>query len=115
MTIFRITHWQPWTWLAFALVMLGTWQTAQASVCTQEIAKVDHALKKQYAPDITFWNLLGCQICLGSELRKDAVVTKAQVREISFWRNVAYMHDARKDEATCLDSLKTPKKLLRMI
>lgn len=87
----------------------------QAMPCAQEIAKVDSALKKQYAPDITLWNLFGCQICLGSELRKDAVVTKSQVREISFWRNVAYLHASRKDEVTCLDSLKIPKKLLRMI
>jgi hypothetical protein len=98
-----------------ALLLASMWTLTQAGQCTQEIAKVDHALKKQYAPDITFWNLLGCQICLGSELRKDAVVTKAQVREISFWRNVAYMHDARKDDVTCMDSLKTPKKLLRMM
>jgi hypothetical protein len=87
---------------------------AQAQTCAKELAAVDQAVKKQYGADRTWKNILGCPVCLDGELRKDAIVTKAQIKEISYFRNIAYMHMNRGDDKMCRDSLKVPKRLLRV-
>jgi 4-hydroxy-3-methylbut-2-en-1-yl diphosphate synthase IspG/GcpE len=91
-----------------------THATSLAQTCMKEISAVDQAVKKQYGADRTWKNILGCPICLDGELRKDAIVTKAQIKEISYFRNIAYMQMNRGDEKMCHESLKTPKRLLRV-
>ena len=53
-------------------------------------------------------------VFLGSELRKDAIVTKSQIKEISFHRNIAYVQLTRGNDQQCADALKIPKKMLRI-
>ena len=60
-----------------------------AGRCSTEMSAVDQKIRKQYGEDLTWWTILGCPVCLGAELRKDAIVTKAQIKEISFHRNIA--------------------------
>ena len=99
-----------------ALLLFGvlTHASALAQTCMKEISAVDQAVKKQYGADRTWKNILGCPICLDGELRKDAIVTKAQIKEISYYRNIAYMQMNRGDDKMCHESLKIPKRLLRV-
>ena len=53
-------------------------------------------------------------VFLGSELRKDAIVTKSQIKEISFHRNIAYVQLTRGNDQQCVNALKIPKKMLRI-
>lgn len=87
---------------------------ALAGRCEADMSAIDSKLRKQYGEDLTWWNILGCPVCLGSELRKDAIVTKSQIKEISFHRNIAYMQLTRGNDQQCVDALKTPKRLLRI-
>lgn len=98
------------------LLLLGvfTHTTTLAQTCMKEISAVDQAVKKQYGADRTWKNILGCPICLDGELRKDAIVNKAQIKEISYFRNIAYMQMNRGDDKMCHESLKIPKRLLRV-
>ena len=98
------------------LLLFGAFASvsALAQTCMKEISAVDQAVKKQYGADRTWKNILGCPICLDGELRKDAIVTKAQIKEISYFRNIAYMQMTRGDDKMCHESLKTPKRLLRV-
>ncbi len=100
----------------FALLLWGvlSFTTAHAQTCAKELAAVDQAVKKQYGADRTWLNILGCPICLDGELRKDAIVNKAQIKEISYFRNIAYMQMNRGDDKMCRESLKLPKRLLRV-
>lgn len=97
-----------------AWCVFGGFGAAHASQCQRDLSAVDTALKKQYGEDITWWNILGCPVCIGSELRKDAVVNKSQIKEISFKRNIAYMQMIRGNDALCVDSLKPAKRMLRI-
>lgn len=87
---------------------------AWAGRCEADMSAIDSKLRKQYGEDLTWWNILGCPVCLGSELRKDAIVTKSQIKEISFHRNIAYKQLTRGNDQQCVDALKTPKRLLRI-
>jgi len=87
---------------------------ASASQCKKDLAAVDAGIGKQYGEDRTWWNILACPVCLGSELRKDAIVSKLQILEISSMRNIAYLQMSRGDERLCVDTLKTPKRMLRL-
>lgn len=100
----------------FALLLWGvlSYSAAHAQTCAKELAAVDQAVKKQYGADRTWLNILGCPICLDGELRKDAIVNKAQIKEISYFRNIAYMQMNRGDDKMCHESLKVPKRLLRV-
>ena len=100
--------------LAFLLWGALSFTTANAQTCAKELAAVDQAVKKQYGTDRTWWNILGCPVCLDGELRKDAIVNKAQIKEISYFRNIAYMQMNRGDDKMCHESLKVPKRLLRV-
>jgi hypothetical protein len=88
--------------------------TAHAATCAEDIAAVDKALHAQYKSDVPWWDILACRIMLESDLRKDAIVTTAQIKEISYYRNIAYMQRSRGDEKMCKESMKIPKKLLRI-
>ncbi len=85
-----------------------------AGNCATDMAAVDKALRSQYGADRTWLNILGCPICLDGELRKDAIVNKSQIKEISSFRTIAYMQHARGDEKMCVESLKQPKRMLRV-
>jgi hypothetical protein len=87
---------------------------AWAGRCEADMSAVDNKIRKQYGEDLTWWNILGCPVCLGSELRKDAIVTKSQIKEISFHRNIAYVQLTRGNDQQCMDALKIPKRMLRL-
>lgn len=98
-------------WIGFlSSVVAPAW----AGRCEADMSAVDKKIRKQYGEDLTWWNILGCPVCLGSELRKDAIVTKSQIKEISFHRNIAYVQLTRGNDQQCVDALKVPKKLLRI-
>lgn len=87
---------------------------AWAGRCEADMSAVDNKIRKQYGEDLTWWTILGCPVCLGGELRKDAIVTKAQIKEISFHRNIAYVQLTRGHDQQCVDALKIPKRMLRL-
>ena len=87
---------------------------ARAGRCEADMSAVDNKIRKQYGEDLTWWTILGCPVCLGGELRKDAIVTKSQIKEISFHRNIAYVQLTRGNDQQCVDALKIPKRLLRI-
>ena len=87
---------------------------AHAGSCSDDLTAVDKALRSQYGADRTWKNILACPIVLDGELRKDAIVNKAQIKEISYFRNIAYMQHNRGDDHMCQESLKKPKRLLRV-
>ena len=93
---------------------LGLASYAHAGSCSDDLTAVDKALRSQYGADRTWKNILACPIVLDGELRKDAIVNKAQIKEISYFRNIAYMQHNRGDEQMCQESLKKPKRLLRV-
>ncbi|MBU3647220.1 MAG: hypothetical protein FGM56_03990 [Limnohabitans sp.] len=99
-------------WLT--LICLGLTASVYAGSCADDLSAVDKALRSQYGADRTWRNILACPIVLDGELRKDAIVNKAQIKEISYFRNIAYMQYNRGDEQMCQDSLKKPKRLLRV-
>jgi hypothetical protein len=51
---------------------------------------------------------------MDGKLRKDAIVNTEQIKEISYFRNIAYMQHARGDDNMCRESLKLPKRMLRI-
>ena len=95
-------------------VLSGISAPAWAGRCEADMSAVDNKLRKQYGEDLTWWTILGCPVCLGGELRKDAIVTKSQIKEISFHRNIAYVQLTRGNDQQCVDALKTPKRMLRI-
>jgi len=99
--------------LTAAILVLGSGE-ALASQCKKDLHDVDVGISKQYGEDRTWWNILACPVCLGSELRKDAIVNKSQIREISSFRNIAYLQMSRGDEKLCVDTLRPAKRLLRL-
>lgn len=100
--------------LETALLCVGLVTTAHAGNCADDLTAVDKALRSQYGADRTWKNILACPIVLDGELRKDAIVNKTQIKEISYFRNIAYMQLSRGDEKMCRESLKVPKRLLRV-
>lgn len=85
-----------------------------ASQCKKDLAAVDSGIKNQYGGYDSWWDYLKCPVCLGGELRKDAIVNKAQIREISSIRNIAYLQLSRGDEKICVDTLRPAKRMLRL-
>lgn len=103
--------------LVFSLLtslLLGIAGPVWAGRCQTDMSAVDNKLRKQYGEDLTWWNFLACPVCVGSELRKDAIVTKSQIKEISFHRNIAYTQMTRGHDQQCVDALKIPKRMLRI-
>lgn len=88
--------------------------SAFASSCAEDIAAVDKALRSQYGEDRKWWQVIACPVAMDSQLRKDAAVNVAQIKEISYFRNIAYMQHARGDDKMCKDSLVKPKRMLRV-
>ncbi len=101
--------------ILFALVFfLNVPVIASASQCKKDLAAVDSGIKDQYGGYDSWWDYFKCPVCLGGDLRKDAIVSKSQIREISSMRNIAYLQMSRGDERMCLDTLRTPKRMLRL-
>jgi hypothetical protein len=89
-------------------------QLTWAGNCTEDMASVDKALRSQYGEDRAWWQFFACPIVMDGKLRKDAIVTTEQIKEISYFRNIAYMQHTRGDDKMCRESLKQPKRLLRI-
>jgi hypothetical protein len=87
---------------------------ASASQCKKDLAAVDSGIKNQYGTYESWWDYFKCPVCLGGDLRKSAIVNKSQIKEISSMRNIAYMQMSRGDEKLCIDTLRTPKRMLRL-
>ena len=87
---------------------------AIASSCAEDIAAVDKALRSQYGEDRKWWQIIACPVVMDGQLRKDAVVNVEQIKEISYFRNIAYMQHSRGDDKMCQESLKKPKLMLRV-
>ena len=98
---------------ALCVSLLAT-QLAWAGSCAQDMAAVDKALRSQYGEDRAWWQFFACPIVMDGKLRKDAIVTVEQIKEISYFRNIAYMQHSRGDDLMCKESLKKPKRLLRL-
>ena len=98
------------TLLLCALVCQPLW----AGNCAEDIAAVDKALRSQYGEDRKWWQVIACPVVMDGKLRKDAVVNVEQIKEISYFRNIAYMQHARGDDKMCKESLKKPKLMLRV-
>lgn len=96
--------------LLSSLVTAAAW----AGNCAQDIVAVDNALRKQYGEDRKWWQIIACPIVMDGQLRKDAIVNVEQIKEISYFRNIAYMQHARGDDKMCQESLKQPKRMLRI-
>jgi hypothetical protein len=93
-----------------ALVATPAW----ASTCAEDIAAVDKALRSQYGEDRKWWQIIACPVVMDGQLRKDAVVNVAQIKEISYFRNIAYMQHARGDDKMCKESMVKPKRMLHV-
>ena len=86
-----------------------------AANCQSDISAVDAKIREQYGGDYSkWWTWFACPVCIGGELRKDAIVSKAQIQEISSHRNFAYMQLRRGNEKQCRDELRTAKRMLRI-
>lgn len=87
---------------------------AQAGRCAEDIKQIDEAIKNQYGGNGAWWEWFACPVCLGSELKKNAVVTKAQIRDISSARNIASLLERDKKEQMCIKLLEDPKRMLKI-
>ncbi len=100
--------------LLFASFWGLTTTPVSATSCAEDIAAVDKALRSQYGEDRKWWQVIACPVVMDGQLRKDAVVNVAQIKEISYFRNIAYMQHARGDDKMCKESLVKPKRMLRV-
>ena len=87
---------------------------AWAGSCADDIAAVDKALRSQYGEDRKWWQVIACPVVMDGQLRKDAIVNVEQIKEISYFRNIAYMQLSRGDEKMCKESMVKPKRMLRV-
>jgi hypothetical protein len=87
---------------------------AWAGTCADDIASVDKALRSQYGEDRKWWQIIACPVVMDGQLRKDAIVNVEQIKEISYFRNIAYMQLSRGDEKMCKESMVKPKRMLRV-
>ena len=87
---------------------------ALAGRCADDIKQIDEAIKDQYGGNGAWWEWFVCPVCLGSELKKNAVVTKEQIRDISSKRNLASLLDRDKQEQMCVKLLEGPKRQLKV-
>jgi hypothetical protein len=85
-----------------------------AGTCAEDITSVDKALRSQYGEDRKWWQIIACPVVMDGQLRKDAIVNVEQIKEISYFRNIAYMQLSRGDEKMCKESMVKPKRMLRI-
>jgi len=96
-------------------LLLGTATLTWAAGCQSDISAVDRKIRDQYGGDFSKWQTwFACPVCIGGDLRKDAIVTKEQVKEISTRRNIASIHLKNRYEQLCVAELKNAKRMLRI-
>lgn len=96
-------------------LLLGAATPTWAAGCQSDISAVDAKIREQYGGDYSKWQTwFSCPVCLGGEMRKDAIVTKEQIRDISTHRNFAYTALRRGFEQQCVAELENAKKMLRI-
>ena len=96
-------------------LLFGAATPIWAASCQSDISAVDAKIRDQYGGDYSkWWTWFACPVCLGGEMRKDAIVTKEQIRDISSHRNFAYMALRRGNEKQCVAELKNAKRMLRI-
>lgn len=101
--------------LALGLVLFTlSISNALAGRCAEDIKQIDEAIKNQYGGNGAWWEWFACPVCLGSELKKNAVVTKKEIRDISSARNIASLLDRDKKEQMCIKLLESPKRMLKI-
>ena len=101
---------KSWALGVLLLVSVPVW----AGACAQDMAAVDKGLKAQYGGDGSWWMIFACPVDMGSRLKKDAIVTPAQIKSITSMRNLAYIQMGRGDDALCVQTLGPAKRLLRV-
>lgn len=87
---------------------------AVATPCSEDLRRIDAAIKAQYGGTGAWWEWFACPVCLNSELKKGALVTKEQIREISRIRNLAISLERKSEEKMCKKMLDAPKKMLKV-
>ena len=97
-----------------SLLFIFPMTDALAGRCAEDIKRIDEAIKNQYGGNGAWWEWFACPVCLGSELKKDAVVTKEQIRDISSKRNLASLLERDKQEQMCVKLLEGPKRQLKV-
>lgn len=83
-----------------------------AGSCSDDIARLNAAMKDQYEP-WSWSNMFYCAVARGSELRKDALVTRTQIRDIATDVSLAMRLDRTGQEQDCKATLINAKRLLR--
>jgi hypothetical protein len=109
----KLVNYRTFIQMSIVLFMISP-VIASASQCKKDLAAVDSGIKNQYGTYESWWDYFKCPVCLGGDLRKGAIVNKSQIKEISSMRNIAYMQMSRGDELLCVDTLRTPKRMLRL-
>lgn len=97
-----------------SLLFIFPMTDALAGRCAEDIKRIDEAIKNQYGGNGAWWEWFACPVCLGSELKKNAVVTKEQIRDISSKRNLASLLERDKQEQMCVKLLEGPKRQLKV-
>lgn len=85
---------------------------AQAGSCAEDISRLNEAMKNQYEP-WSWSNMFYCAVARGSELRKDALVNRTQIRDIASDVSIAMRLDRIGQEQDCKAKLVTAKRLLK--
>ena len=87
---------------------------SSANVCYENIKKVDTSLKAQYGEDYPWWDIFGCIVLRKGTLRRDAVVTIKQLKQISELRFQAYNLGRENKLNECLEVLRPAKQMLHI-
>lgn len=98
--------------LVAALALLVA-QKGWAGSCASDISRLNAAMKDQYVP-FSWSNMFYCAVARGSDLRKDALVTRAQISAIATDVSLALRLDRIGQEQDCKAALVTAKRLLRV-
>ena len=88
--------------------------TSSANICYENIKKVDTSLKAQYGEDYPWWDIFGCIVLRKGTLRRDAVVTIKQMKQISELRFQAYNLGRENKLNECLEVLRPANKMLHI-
>lgn len=96
-------------------LMIGTSlmsEPARAGSCADDISRLNAAMKDQYEP-FSWSNMFYCAVARGSELRKDALVSRSQMKAIASDVTWATRLERIGEEQDCKAKLVTAKRLLK--
>lgn len=96
-------------------LMIGTslmTEPAKAGSCAEDISRLNAAMKDQYEP-FSWSNMFYCAVARGSELRKDALVSRTQMKAIASDVTWATRLEHIGEEQDCKAKLVTAKRLLK--